>query len=370
MSRAQLKQSHALPETGALVVVTGASGYVGSHLVQKLLSRGHHVRACVRDVNNERKCGFLKQMPEYSSGELTLHSADMTKPGAYDDIFEGPVCVFHPAEVFMSFSSGRDQKQARADFGKKKLKRNSLKNAAFLSSQYVVDSIDKSTTVKRLVYTSSVAAVGPMIYENNFIIDETREPVGFDANSYAVMKRATEHFFSHHGMASGGRWSVIIGNPGDIIGPIMSPHQARETWQGKLASVLEGGEAPQEAAGRPWWTVDVRDVAEAEIQLAMKCKRSSNGQRFLLVSGDRIQPADLGPRINELYPDIKPLKNTVCFMPGMKRLFRRHPQWLKVALDNRKTCTTINYSFYGWDDTLRATVDSLMNIGGIQPPTK
>ena len=60
-------------------------------------------------------------MPEYSSGELTLHSADMTKPGAYDEIFEGPVCVFHPAEVFMSFGSGRDQKQARADFGNQKL---------------------------------------------------------------------------------------------------------------------------------------------------------------------------------------------------------------------------------------------------------
>ena len=88
---------------------------------------------------------------------------------------------------------------------------------------------------------------------------------------------------------------AITGNPGDIIGPILSPHQAYETWQGKLAAVLAGGEAPQEGAGRPWWTVDVRDVAEAEIQLAESIPVSGNGQRFMLVSGDRVPPRWLGP---------------------------------------------------------------------------
>ena len=57
--------------------MTGASGYVGSHLVVKLLARGHTVRACVRDTNNERKVAFLKAMPEYG-GRLELFSADMT----------------------------------------------------------------------------------------------------------------------------------------------------------------------------------------------------------------------------------------------------------------------------------------------------
>ena len=34
-----------------IVVVTGASGYIGSHIVANLLSKGMHVRATVRDKN-------------------------------------------------------------------------------------------------------------------------------------------------------------------------------------------------------------------------------------------------------------------------------------------------------------------------------
>ena len=61
----QLDPSHAAAlrhDGSATVCVTGATGFVGSWLVKKLLERGYRVRACVRDVSNERKVGFLKAM--------------------------------------------------------------------------------------------------------------------------------------------------------------------------------------------------------------------------------------------------------------------------------------------------------------------
>ena len=93
-------ESHALGGD-ATVCVTGAAGYVGSWITRLCLDRGYAVKACVRNVDDERKTAFLKAMPEYPD-KLTLHSADMTLEGAYDDIFPGCHTVFHPAEVFMS----------------------------------------------------------------------------------------------------------------------------------------------------------------------------------------------------------------------------------------------------------------------------
>ena len=91
--------SHAL-SPGDLVCVTGAAGFVGGWLVRLLLERGHSVRACVRDAQ-DAKTDFLKAMDGYGS-RLTLHAADMTQRGAYDEIFDGVTAVFHPAEVFVS----------------------------------------------------------------------------------------------------------------------------------------------------------------------------------------------------------------------------------------------------------------------------
>ena len=144
---------HAL--TGkATVAVTGAAGFVGGWLVKYCLDRGYSVRACVRNVDDARKTAFLKAMPEFGS-RLTLYAADMTKEHAYDAIFEGVHTVFHPAEVFMS--AGREDGWAKQSG--QKVSMEMLHSSAMDSSQFIVDSINQSTSVKRLIYTASIASI-------------------------------------------------------------------------------------------------------------------------------------------------------------------------------------------------------------------
>lgn len=45
---------------GTTVLVSGASGYVGAHVVKTLLDRGYSVRGTVRSTSNKTKIGHLQ----------------------------------------------------------------------------------------------------------------------------------------------------------------------------------------------------------------------------------------------------------------------------------------------------------------------
>lgn len=60
------------------VLVTGASGYLASHVVQQLLQDGYQVRGTVRSLTNPLKVDPLKKLGEEAENRLELVEADLT----------------------------------------------------------------------------------------------------------------------------------------------------------------------------------------------------------------------------------------------------------------------------------------------------
>jgi nucleoside-diphosphate-sugar epimerase len=129
-----------------LVAVTGANGFIGSHVVARLLEDGFRVRAVVRDASDGAKVGHLLAMPSSDPTSLTLASCgDMLAPGAFDAAFAGCDAVVHTAAV-VEVLSARDAE-------------NAIVRPAVTGTRNVLDAARKSGSVRRVVVTSSVAAV-------------------------------------------------------------------------------------------------------------------------------------------------------------------------------------------------------------------
>lgn len=93
------------------VCVTGASGFIGAHVVKALLDKGYKVYATVRDPSNQEKVRHLTQL-NGASENLTLFKADLLDEGSFDEVVSQCVGVFHTASPF--FFSVKDPEQGRS----------------------------------------------------------------------------------------------------------------------------------------------------------------------------------------------------------------------------------------------------------------
>ncbi|HEY8785405.1 MAG TPA: complex I NDUFA9 subunit family protein [Candidatus Limnocylindria bacterium] len=76
------------------VAVTGANGFVGRHVVARLLLRGHDVRALISE-----RPGAEKELPESGVGKLDVRRADVRKPESLRGAFDGIDAVVHTVAV-------------------------------------------------------------------------------------------------------------------------------------------------------------------------------------------------------------------------------------------------------------------------------
>src|SRR5438445_303724 len=80
------------------VVVTGAGGFIGSHLCQELVSRGDRVRALVR-YNGRGDSGRLESVPAETREEIEIVLGDITDPYSVRGVLRGAETVFHLAAL-------------------------------------------------------------------------------------------------------------------------------------------------------------------------------------------------------------------------------------------------------------------------------
>eukprot|EP00746_Dinoflagellata_sp_MGD_P087002 gnl/MRDRNA2_/MRDRNA2_34505_c0_seq1.p1 gnl/MRDRNA2_/MRDRNA2_34505_c0~~gnl/MRDRNA2_/MRDRNA2_34505_c0_seq1.p1 ORF type:complete len:418 (+),score=65.58 gnl/MRDRNA2_/MRDRNA2_34505_c0_seq1:109-1254(+) len=361
-------------QKGSTVAVTGAGGYLGSWIVKTLLDRGYRVRACVRSADDKRN-DFLRQMPGFPTGRLTIHSCDMCQQGAFDQAFLSCQAVVHAA--------------ADPDVPLEKRPDEYEKN-----SLLIVQSIQKSSTITRVIYTSSVAAIAGDTdiaeLRRRPVIDEARYPNAENAlgiNGYVIGKLRSERVFFDGASGSGGRWDMFIVNPSDIIGPVLSKHhvcarKAFTPWHCHIARIVEGSEFSQNFEYRPWWIVDVRDTAEAHVRLLESTHVSfevdaCHRNRYFVCSTNTIKVEDIGSIILKLLPEAHLAINgsavpvdefgPAYLMTVSSTESEVREVWSTCSLQNQKICKDVAMVFRPLEDSLRDCVESLITVAGIQP---
>lgn len=345
-----------IPE-GGIVAVTGSAGFVGSWVVRLLLQKGYRVRACVRDINDEARTGFLKEMPGYASGRLTLHAANLDNPGCFDQIFTGCDGICHVSHV----SSYDDHEYVK------------------MVCDHIIESVNRSGSVTRVIVTSSIAAVisemdmqelvrRPVCDEDRYPDEQNPKRTPERGQGYSMGKVIAQRAFSEAAQASG-KWDAITCCPADNVGPIQSPHQKdMGPWQHNIEMMLLG-KYYQNGVYRPWMTVDVRDDAASHIGL-LESDKVKNGERYIAWSTDARNVEDICASIDRLLPELGHETPQVTD-PFPDRLKEREAEfrtiWAGCELRNDRIRAVTSVTFRPLDESIRDCVESLLSVAKVQP---
>jgi len=130
---------------GKTVLVTGAGGFIGSHLTELLVQHGHNVRALVR-YNGRNDRGNLADLPSAVQAEIEVERGDLKDPVAVRRAVDGREWVFHLGALIAIPYSYRNP----YDFVQTNV----------LGTAHVLDACRVSSALQRLVLTSTSEVYG------------------------------------------------------------------------------------------------------------------------------------------------------------------------------------------------------------------
>ena len=134
---------------GKTVLVTGAGGFIGSHLTERLVRDGHEVRALVR-YNGRDDRGHLDRLAAEVRAAVEVHRGDLKDPEAVRKAVEGRAWVFHLGALIAipySYQNPLDVVQT---------------NVA--GTAHVLDACRASGVLERVVLTSTSEVYGTALY--------------------------------------------------------------------------------------------------------------------------------------------------------------------------------------------------------------
>ena len=239
--------------TFAPVLVTGATGYVASWLVKRLLEAGFTVHAAVRDPSNPDKLKYLNALAESLPGNIQYFKADLLEVGSYAEAMQGCAVVFHTASPF-TLNPDDPQKD--------------LIEPAQSGTRNVLEQANKTPSVNRVVVTSSCAAIygdnadlagvsGGALTESDW---NTSSSLSHQPYSYSKTLAEQEAWKIAKAQD---RWQLVVVNPSLVMGPGINPFATSESFS--LLEQFGDGTMSAGVVDFGMGAVDVRDVADAHM---------------------------------------------------------------------------------------------------------
>src|SRR5438067_9041978 len=251
-----------MSDTGASVLVTGGTGFLGGWCVAELLRRGQDVRTTVRDVAREPAVrATVERAGVDADGRLAVVAADLGADDGWAEAVAGCGGVLHVASPFPPEQpKDPDELIVPARDGALRVIRASL-----------------AAGVERIVMTSSVAAVRhgrPPSADNPYTEEDWTDGNDARRTPYVRSKTIAERAAWDHVRAAGAEDRLATVQPGAIIGPVLNDDHSFS-----LQAVQRLLDGPPAIPRLGFTFVDVRDVADLHIRAMTD--PGAGGERFL-----------------------------------------------------------------------------------------
>lgn len=338
------------------VLVTGGSGFVGSHTILAALTAGHTVRTTVRSLAKAPSVRAILEgagMP--NDAPLTFVEADLTTDENWASAVHGCDYVLHVASPMQASGGGLDAYVRPAVDGTLRVLRAS-----------------RDAGVKRVVMTSSCGAVyyGHPPQIEPFDEADWTNLEGGEMSDYvrskAISERAAWDFIAE----DGGGLELATVNPTGIFGPVLSRDSVSSV---RLVKQLLDG-----MPGIPnlvFGIVDVRDVADLHLR-AMEHPAAA-GERFIASSGEPLTFGEVAEVLRRRLGSAASNVPTRRIPDGLVRLAGRFSPSLGELVpllgavrrtSNAKARERLKWSPRPPEDALVASAESLIALGVV--PTK
>jgi dihydroflavonol-4-reductase len=318
------------------VLVTGGSGFVGSHCVVALLNAGYRVRTSLRSRAREADVRDMVARGGAEPGDkLTVTVADLNSDDGWPEAVDGCDYVLHVASPFPP----DEPREA-----------NKVIVPAGLGTLRVLRAA-RHAGVKRVVLTSSFAAIarGHGKVDREFTEDDWTNLDGEGVTAYVKSKVLAERAAWDFIKNEGGHTELSVINPTATFGPTLS-----DDISASLAVIVTLLIDPQALMPNISFPVaDVRDVAD--IHVRAMTHHAAAGERFIAC-------CDGGP--------ITMLQAAYILRDwnGAKSVIAAPVRGDALRPCNRKAKTVLGFTPGPIDEALLATAGSLVRLGLVPPP--
>ncbi|MEF9479140.1 aldehyde reductase [Chryseobacterium sp. 1B4] len=312
------------------VLVTGGTGFLGIHIILQLLHQDFNVKTTLRSLS--KKDVIIKALQQggiEDFSNLSFYEADLTEDKNWDEAVKNCDYVLHVASPFPA----QDPKDE-----------NELIIPARDGALRVLKA-SRDAGVKRVVLTSSFAAVGYSINNENHIFteedwtDPNAELLAY-IKSKTIAEQSAWEFIEKQG--NGLELSVI--NPVGIFGPVIGGITSA-SLDVAVSGILKGNleYTPTFTMG----VVDVRDVADIHIKAMLHPQ--ADGERFIATSEGVMSFYDVA----ELFKKERPQYTST--IKNLEPIGRE----LYKEISNNKARTILHWNPRSREEALLASADSL-----------